>query len=197
MDAETADDWTNFLNRLKNETSNQHIEIFNQTAIFKTFLESNNRSISQTESTLNEIANNINKLTHHTDSEFETLEKRFTIQSLFILAESVITEHERLYNQIRNTMIDVKRGRIPEVITKSALTNQLSNVSLTLTPEQRLPIDLSVDDPLHIFRFADISTVLLDNYLIVKIMIPNESGLTYTEIPQFQSVTTECASSAK
>lgn len=84
----------------------------------------------------------------------------------------MITEHERLYNQIRNTMIDVKRGRIPEIITKSALTNQLSNVSLTLTPEQRLPIDLSVDDPLHIFRFADISTVLLDNYLIVKIMIP-------------------------
>lgn len=172
MDADTAIVWQDFLNKVKNETKLQHNEIYNQTAIFRAFLDTNRDTIHNTELILTQLQKTIKTVSEHEDEEMEKVQERLKIQSLFQLAEAALTEHERIYLKIRNSISEARRGRIPELIVKKNLADHLRNISVTLPSEQRLPIDIMLDDPLHIFRYSDVSTALFDDHLLLKIVIP-------------------------
>lgn len=172
VDSDTAKIWTEHMNAIQNETSIQNREIFNQTAIFKTFMEANVKTTDNTEKTLNRLRISLNELSSHTEEQIAFIQNRMIDQEIFQLADMALTEHERIYNKLRSIMVNTKRGRIPELIRRDRLTRQLKEIAAILPASQRLPININEENPLHIFKFADVSAMLFDSHLLMTIMLP-------------------------
>lgn len=172
VDADTAKIWTKFMNEVKNETSRQTVEIFNQTAIFKTYMEADIKTTENTQRALNRLQISLNEVSEHEEKEIEDIHDRLIDQELFQLADATLTEHERMYRKLRATMVNTKRGRIPELIVKKKLAKQLNDIALSLPAEQRLPIETNEENPLHIFSFAELSAALFKDHLLITILIP-------------------------
>lgn len=141
----------------KHETSSQNKEIFNLTAIFKTFMELNNKTTDNTEKTLNRLRTSLKELSRHEEKQIAFIKERMIGLEIFQLADAVLTEHERIYNKLRSIMINTKRDRIPELIRKNRLTQQVKEIASILPTDQRLPININEGKPLHIFKFAEVS----------------------------------------
>lgn len=172
VDADSAKIWTDHINRVQNETALQTREIYNQTAIFKTFMETNNRTTESTQKALNRLRLSLNEVSNHEEKQIAFIQQRLIDQETLQLANAALTEHERVHAKLRAIMVNTKRGRIPEIIRKDMLTQQLKDISSALPADQRLPIDINRDNPLHIFSFADLSAALFDNHLLLTIMVP-------------------------
>lgn len=172
VNAETAEIWTDFMNKVKNETTLQAIEIFNQTAIFKSFMDATDSAFNRTQRALNQLQKSLNTFASFEETAMEQIHDRLLEQEIFQLAESALIEHERMYRKLRSAMESTKRGRIPELIVRKKLAKHLNDISLTLPSEQRLPLDPMKEDPLHIFSFADIFSVLHESHLLITIIIP-------------------------
>lgn len=179
VDSDTAKIWTEHMNAIQNETSIQNREIFNQTAIFKTFMEANVKTTDNTEKTLNRLRISLNELSSHTEEQIAFIQNRMIDQEIFQLADMALTGHERIYNKLRSIMVNTKRGRIPELIRRDRLTRQLKEIAAILPSSQRLPININEENPLHIFKFADVSAMLFDSHLLMTIMLPIAEGEFY------------------
>lgn len=87
VDSDTAKIWTEHINAMQNETSLQNREIFNQTAIFKTFMETNNRTTDNTEKALNRLRISLNELSNHQEEQIAFIQQRMIDQEIFQLAD--------------------------------------------------------------------------------------------------------------
>lgn len=172
VDSDSAKAWTEYMNSVKNETSLQAREIFNQTAIFKMFIEANNQTTEKTQQALNRLRTSLHNIGSHEEQQISNIQDRLIDQEIFQLAEAALNHHERIHNKLRTIMTNTKRGRIPEIIKGRSLSKQLREISLALPSNQRLPIDLNHENPLHIFKFSEVSAILYEDHILLTIMIP-------------------------
>lgn len=171
MDAKRAREYAAHINKVANETEIQHNLVANQTSLFQAFLRMNNQSVNKVEKELNKMQTEIVDLTN----AYNILRRQqLTSKTLGLvqIATSMLNEHVYLFNQIDRSISDVKNHRIPEFIPLQQLINDLKTVAATLKPNQRLPVDMMAENPLHVFKYADITSILVDEMLITEILIP-------------------------
>lgn len=74
-----------------------------------------------------------------------------------------IAEHLRLYSQLNRAITDSKSHRVPELIEASILQRDLKEIAANLRPNQRLPTDLFNEKAMDIFKYAEITSLLVEN----------------------------------
>lgn len=72
-----------------------------------------------------------------------------------------IAEHLRLYSQLNGAITDSKSHRVP--IEASILQRDLKEIAANLRPNQRLPTDLFNEKAMDIFKYAEITSLLVEN----------------------------------
>lgn len=179
MDANTAREYADHINQIGNETKLQHDLAENQIGLFETFLKSNNKTTAEIENELNRIQNDMNNLSsslqlmQRSDARTRTLE-------LIQIASEILLEHFYVFSQIDKSLNEVKNHRIPEFIPLKQLTTDLKKVAASLGSHQHLPVDMLSGEPLQIFKYAEITSMLVDEILITEILIPIAEQEIYT-----------------
>lgn len=179
MDANTARKYADHINNIANETKLQHDLVENQMSLFETFLKSNNKTTAVIESELNRIQENMNnmssslQLMQRSDARTRTIE-------LIQIASEVLLEHFYMFAQIDGTLSEARNHQVPEFIPLSRLVADLKKIAASLGAHQRLPIDMLSGEPLHIFKYAEITSMLVDEILITEILIPIAEQESYT-----------------
>lgn len=90
------------------------------------------------------------------------------------------TKHNRITNQILKCLEEVVAGKITQLIPKENLMTDLFYVEKLLGEDQKLPIDFTMEDPLHIFKFSKIVSTLYGNRILLEIVIPIIERERYT-----------------
>lgn len=86
--------------------------------------------------------------------------------NLLSILKSMAKEHNRLSRQIITCL---EKSRL---VTVEQLTQDLEYLNNILRESQRLPIDLTTENPLHIFEFTTIKSSIYNGRLLVEIKIP-------------------------
>lgn len=170
MDAKRAREYAVHINKIATESELQHDLAVNQTSLFQTFLKTNKQTVDKVETELNQMHSEIVDLTN----AYGILrQQQLTSKTLGLIqiATAMLNEHQYLFTQI-DRAISTKTHQIPEFIPLQQLVDDLKTVAATLKPNQRLPIDIISENPLHVFKFAEITSILLDEMLITEILIP-------------------------
>lgn len=172
MDAKRAKQYADHINQIDNETILQHDLSANQSMLFQAFLKSNQMTIKTIEKNLNKIPSEIDTYETHLSVLNGNNELRLKAHSLIQIATASLTEYFQLFSQIRRSVSDAKNHKIPELIPLNQLAKDLKKVAATLKPDQRLPIDMIREDPLHVFKYAEIVSVFMEEMLITQITLP-------------------------
>lgn len=168
------------INSNHNETFKLHNLMINQTSLFQAHLKTNKASMNKIQNALDTVTNILNQANNQISSNELTAKLRGKAQMLAQIASTAINEHFRLYTQITSALSDARRHRIPELIAPERLLADLKSVAASIKPTQRLPIDLTKEDPLHIFKYATITALLIDNQLLIQILIPIAESERYS-----------------
>lgn len=96
------------------------------------------------------------------------------------MASLAISEHFRLYSQIRRALSDAKDHRVPELIPLEKFQADLKSIASTIKSTHRLSIDLLRENPLHIFKYTEISSLMIQDKLLIEIMIPIAEAERYS-----------------
>lgn len=179
MDAETAQQWADHINKIKNETELQHEIVANHTAIFQTFLSNNKESMKVIQGYINDINNNLSHAQKGIEDKFGEIDKDLLHMRLNAIASDVLEQHTRPYAQIRRVLIDSRRNEFPELSSKE-VRQSLLNISKNLRITQRLPIDLREDNALSIFHFTSIKSTLHDAKLLIELIVPIAETESFT-----------------
>lgn len=129
MDAETARKYDNAFNGLRNQTIEDHELIRNQSIIFNSSLTFNKQTFQKIEDTLNSMNNNINDHRAVIERQIRVLQAKTDIQNLIQSIQLALSDHHRIFGQIRRTLLDARRGKLTELIPKQQLTNELKLIS--------------------------------------------------------------------
>lgn len=172
MDAETARLYDTKINQLQNETIQQHELIRNQSLLVETIIQTNQLTISNIEKHLNELNDQQNELMNQTSKQFNQTDKRIIIQEMLTITSQMVNEHNRMLNNINKCLNDARRGKIPSFIPHYQMNDDLKRIASTLKSNQKLPIDILQEDPLHIFKFTEVQSTLFADKLWIELSIP-------------------------
>lgn len=172
MDAETARKYDNAFNGLRNQTIEDHKLIRNQSIIFNSSLTFNKQTFQKIEDTLNSMNNNINDHRAVIERQIRVLQAKTDIQNLIQSIQLALSDHHRIFGQIRRALLDARRGKLTELIPKQQLTNELKLISNHLKSNQRLPINPHSEDALHIFKYSSLSSTIYNKKMIIEVTIP-------------------------
>lgn len=135
--------------------------------------------IAMSNETYNELARELTKLSHKTteywaraNKDLRAINLADKISELNQLAGSLIVEHGRLSQQIIRCLENAMNGQITQLVPLEKLTEDLGIVAKNLDENQRLPIELGTENPLHIFKFSSISASLYGDRMFIEINIP-------------------------
>lgn len=172
LDKEKGERIVKRVNEVGNETAILHDEMLNQTTIFQAFLKINKGNMEKIEHGISDIAAYLNETRTQMLHGDKIIHIRSKTQTLVQIASMALNEHFRLYSQIRRALADAKNHRVPELISADALKRDLKGIAASLKKTQRLPIDSLQDNPLKVFEYAEITTMLMEDKLLIEIMIP-------------------------
>lgn len=172
MTEDSAKQWLDTLNSWKDQIITNHDLISNQTDILESSLKYNKETFEHIEQSFNSITKILNVRDNATQFEIRNINTRMDANNLVQITQLAVDEHQRMYDQIRRTLSDARRGKIPELISKSQLAEELNRISNSLRITQRLPINTISENALHIFKFSKISSSLFDRKLMMEIEIP-------------------------
>lgn len=135
--------------------------------------------IAMTNETYSELAREIATLTRKTteywaraNKDLKAINLADKISELNHLAGGLIMEHGRLSQQIIRSLESAMNGQITQLIPLEKLAEDLGIVSKNLDENQRLPIELGTENPLHIFKFSSVSASLYGDRMYIEINIP-------------------------
>lgn len=172
LDADTARDYDTKIENLNNADARTFNILNEQTTLIKETIELNNKTsanlqfqIQRIKTFTNDYQNKLNEL-----SNYMNLQLLFT-QGITIM-KFITMEHHRISQQILRCLEDVIAGKITQLIPKENLVEDLTQIGTLLKENQRLPIDFSKENPLHIFKYSQIATSLYGTRLLLEITIP-------------------------
>lgn len=87
------------------------------------------------------------------------------------VAQLIIIEHNRLSKQILKSLENTITGKISPLVPLQTLTKDFEKLSRILSKNQKLPIDLSEEEILHIFKFSTTQAALIGSRVLVEISI--------------------------
>lgn len=172
MTEEQGKEVVDFLNNFGNETQNLHDLMLNQTTLFQTSLKVNRENMNKVQTGLNKITNELTETRKEFIFSEHYISTREKTLALTQIASNALTEHLRLYSQIGRAITDTRNHHIPELIAPETLQRDLRTISATLKPSQRLPTDLTRESVLHVFQYAEIKALLIENKLLIQILVP-------------------------
>lgn len=172
MTGTQAEEWAQVVNAIRNGTIRNHDLIKNQTVLLQGSLKYNQAAINKLERKLNTIMKNITFKFNETDNELVELRELVRASNLAQIAHLAFDEHSRLYGQIRRALNDVRKGKIPELISKQEFIDQLKMINSHLKGTQTLPVDITSSKSLEIFKFSKIFTSLHGKKLMLEVNIP-------------------------
>lgn len=82
--------------------------------------------------------------------------------------------------QILRCLEEVVSGKITQLIPKERLTSDLFQLEKILREDQKLPIDFTIEDPLHIFKYSKIASTLYGERIFLEVTIPIVERQKYT-----------------
>lgn len=171
----TEDDGKQIVNAINtngNETQQLHNLTITQSKLFRASLDINRKQITELQNVLTQLENQYNNIASNVQKQSDNQFSRSRINALAQLAESVLSEHLRVYSQLTRALSDAKNHRIPELIPLNVLSKDLKSMSTSLKPSQRLPTDLSREQLAHVFGYGEVKTLLIENNLLIQIIIP-------------------------
>lgn len=186
MDAETARKYDAKIDGINGSVSRIHNLITEQTSLVKEVISLNNRTTSDLRFQLNKLTMVVNKYTWEAHKHANWVHAELTFGEGVDLANIIISEHQRISQQILKTIEDVVVGKITQLLPKDKLVDDLAGIQSLLRENQKLPIDFNLENPLHIFKYSKIATSLYGNRLLMEVTIPiveRESYTVYKIIP--------------
>lgn len=95
-----------------------------------------------------------------------------TFTEAMTLIKMFETEHHRLTLQILKYLEDTATGKITQLIPKENLMTDQIQLEKLFREDQKLPIDFTTEDPLHIFKYSKISSTLDGVRIFMEVTIP-------------------------
>lgn len=172
MDADTARKYDDAINSLNNNTERLHNIEKNQITL-----------IQETIKVTNGTANQLKKQIHELEFQNESIQKKtltielvlytndLVMKSLTII-KLMILEHQRIAKQLVQLLEDSISGKITQLVPIERLSKDLTTVEHELHEDQRLPINIDLENPLHVFKYTTIRASLFKNRLLIEITIP-------------------------
>lgn len=172
MDATRAREYAERINLIADETKKQNGILQNQTIFLQRFLKTNDEAIRNVEVELNRLQTEMNAAINDLQVKDRELENLLTIHLLIQIASTVLNEHSEMHFQISRAIYDARNHRIPEFIPIDQIKNDLKKLSSTLGVNQQLPILTTDENPMHIIKMAEVTSILVDEILITEVIIP-------------------------
>lgn len=179
MDTETAKEYDIKIENIGNDSQRFHNLLQEQTALIKETIELNNKTQNDLNLTMRKIKEFIRVLNSERIHEKE-MNAEMVFQQGVSLANILISIHRRVSQQILHCLEEVVSGKISQLIPKDRLTQDLIHVGTFLKENQRLPIDFNIENPLHIFKYSQVSASLFGKRLLLEVTIPIVERETYT-----------------
>lgn len=179
MDADTARQYDEKIDQIHNNSSRLHHLVHQQTMLIKEQINVNNNSIKNLEFQITKMKDFVNTYLDYINGEAHFKAVVIFTEGVTI-AKLLIMEHQRLSQQILHCLENVISGKITQLIPKDKLLNDLRIVESKLEENQKLPINFSFENPLHIFKYSKIATSLYGNRLFMEINIPLVERDIYT-----------------
>lgn len=173
VDADAAREYDAKINELQNSTVRLQEFQDEQLALVKETINLNKNIYGEMAIQLNSTINQLNELRIIALQEFNSLRYATKFNEITANINLLINEHNRLSTEILKCLEDTVDGKISPLISSTKLLrNDLSQISSHLNENQRLPIDVAYENPLHIFKFMKIRAVLYKNHLLFECIIP-------------------------
>lgn len=172
MDSDDAKEYADSINNVHNTTNRIHNIVEKQTTLLAEHIKITNGTFTKIEEQLKEL---------EFKSEFLRIESIKTknqmaindmVMKLVAILKLMIMEHERISKKLINTLESPITGKITQFVSASTLSKDLKIIEHELKENQKLPINIEHENPLHIFKFTTITSSLYLNLLMIEITIP-------------------------
>lgn len=186
MPASTAREYSRKIDALNDDSDRFHDILDEQTILIKEVIELNNKTVTDLQIQLGEIRESAHKYA----TDFLGLASKTATIADFTqgvqLANFIMIQHHKISRQILHCLEDVASGKITQLVPKERLSQDLLRVEELLIENQRLPIDFKSENPLHIFKYSQVSASLFGDRLLLEVTIPiveRESYTVYQIVP--------------
>lgn len=186
IDNDTAMDYVEKINELENITKREHEIQSEQLLIIKETLKVNNDSFNLLNNKLDETMQKLKNIQTYSVKAIAKLQLDERFLELTNVAQLIIMEHERLSSQVLKSLENTITGKISQLIPLKTLTQDIQKLAGIISESQKLPIDVTEEDVLHIFKFTTTRAALLGTLLMIELTIPVVERTQYflhTSIP--------------
>lgn len=180
MNADSAREYDQKIEGLQNDSNRFHNLLQEQTILIKESLTLNNKTMGILENHIQKTAKQIKRYIDEQFHRLNWLQAEVVLTEGTDLIKMLETEHHRLTLQILKCLEDTIFGKITQLIPKNKLQDDLLVISKFLKDEQKLPIDLMTENPLHIFKYSKITSILFGNRIMLELNIPIIERGVYT-----------------
>lgn len=170
MDIDSAKAYDEKINELQRVATTQHLALTNQTLIVETLVNGNLKTQQMIEQHLKQLNDRQNVLINGINEQLDQTSNRISIQECTTIISLLVDEHNRMLNNIHKCMEHVRTGRIPALVSKRQLINDIKLIASSLKVNQKLPIDILSENILHIFKFTTIRSTLFSDYTLYKLV---------------------------
>lgn len=172
MDAHTAKEYDEKINELQNETVRVQKLITNQTMLFSKSIELSKNIYYEIEANMKKVSEKMIDYWDETSQQINKLKNMDRIMELIQLAKLIIMEHQRLSQQLLGYLESVNSGKIVQIVPLEKLIHDLVILESCLEETESLPINVGIDNPMHIFKFSKIRASLYGERIIIEVIVP-------------------------
>lgn len=172
LDADSAREYDEVINNLGNNTDRQHNLIHEQATIIKEQINLNNYTFIRIVERVKKLKSEIFGILMMNDLDIRQLNISDKVNKAVSMTNLIIMQHQKIAQQILHCLENGLSGKITQLIPATTIASDLSGIEKNLKDFQKLPIDGSHENPLHIFNFATIISSLYGTRLLIKITFP-------------------------
>lgn len=180
MDSNKAREYNEKINNLENGSSRFHNMLKEQTILIKEVIELNNQTYADFDKQLKIMYAYFEQYKISNEAHMKYIDTELIFSQGIMMAHLIATEHRRISEKILHCLEDIVTGKITQLIPKERILKDLAEIQSHLKENQKLPIDFNIENPLHIFKYSQVSASLYDNRLLLEVMIPIIEREVYT-----------------
>lgn len=171
LDHEKGEIISKSINENRNEMVILHNEIINQITLFQATLKLSSKNMDNVQTEFNEIAKQLQDINSAITKESNRAQLAEKILTLTLIATSAMDERYQVQSQLTRAISDAKNHKISDFIETETLAVDIRSIAAYLKPTQRLPEDLRNEAVLQVFKYAEVSSILINNKLLIEINI--------------------------
>lgn len=168
LDNSVAKVYDEKINELQNVTITQHDLLRNQTYIAEATMKINTKILEKLEQGIYDVNLEMTNLVGALTSVGANLRFNEIIQ----LGSLMISEHQEIIHQVKQTLTEAKFGKIPDLINENQLNDDIKKIHNGLSSNQALPIDFKNEAAMKIFKYASTAAIKYGHRIMIEITIP-------------------------